>query len=196
MYSHPALLAYCGLDGVHFILSSTMTHTPAFAVAPVMQNHGRNGATSPGGIDHANHIARVNAPPFYGNTSCIELVTICFGANDAGSPAMTLGNYTANLAKAVQMHRSLGIPNVVLVTPPPLGKGNNMTLARLARYANAVKAVGHNLQVPVVDIHTAIQGLPDWQTNAMYKDGLHLGPAGNHAVFQAVNAVVKTLLHP
>jgi lysophospholipase L1-like esterase len=55
-----------------------------------------------------------------------------------------------------------------------------------------VKDIGQELQLPVVDIFTALQQLPDWTTAALLPDGLHLNPEGNRVVHDLVLAAIQT----
>jgi lysophospholipase L1-like esterase len=59
-------------------------------------------------------------------------------------------------------------------------------------YANAVFAVGKQLDVPVVDSYYSMQRVSGWQQSFMKKDGLHLTPAGNMFLAQQVLNGINT----
>lgn len=48
------------------------------------------------------------------------------------------------------------------------------------------------MRLPVVDIFTALQEVPDWTTAALLPDGLHLNPAGNSVVHDLVLGAIQT----
>nr|POE66160.1 isoamyl acetate-hydrolyzing esterase 1 like [Quercus suber] len=112
----------------------------------------------------------------------LRLMTIFFGANDARLPNMpggpeqhvSLDQYKANL-KSIVAHPSLKAHSnvrVILITPPPieerklhetdlrkfpeLGHTLRRTAANTARYAEVVRHVGQELQIPVLDIWSAM----------------------------------------
>lgn len=141
--------------------------------------------------------------------------TIFFGANDARLPdtpgfsqTVSIYQYRENLVKiamhpAVQAHR----PQLILITPPPveerLGLANDQekginvvrrTAENTARYAEVVRQVGKELNVPVLDVWTAFMEEAGWKEGEplpgsssieqnpvlveLLHDGLHLtGPA-------------------
>nr|POE79715.1 isoamyl acetate-hydrolyzing esterase 1 like [Quercus suber] len=112
----------------------------------------------------------------------LRFMTVFFGANDArfpntpGGPEqhVPLAQYKANL-RSIVMHPSLkehSNVRIILITPPPIEerKLRKADLAKLpqlewtprraaattARYAEAVRLVGQELQVPVLDIWDAM----------------------------------------
>ena len=57
------------------------------------------------------------------------------------------------------------------------------------QYAEAVRALGAELNLPVVDLWTEFQKIDSWQT-ALLNDGLHLTPEGNALVGKLVLGVI------
>lgn len=96
---------------------------------------------------------------------------------------------------------------MVLITPPPVDEeawfrftqathGTPDTPeARRARsnattgvYARAVVTLAESLQLPVVDLHSAMMALPDWK--GLLSDGLHFNDKGQVFVYGAVSQVI------
>lgn len=118
---------------------------------------------------------------------------------------MPLDQYTANLRRIVQRLRDLGVPAVVLVTPPPVSEPHRLlhvlatygvqletaerTNAAAGQYAQACRALGAELGLPVVDLWARVQAVEGWAERLLC-DGLHLTPEGNAAVGAAVAEVV------
>ena len=66
------------------------------------------------------------------------------------------------------------------------------TNAAAGEYAAAVKQLGKELGLPVVDLWTDIQKQPLWQ--AYLSDGLHFTSSGNTAVYHLVQAKINEAL--
>ena len=66
------------------------------------------------------------------------------------------------------------------------------TNAVAGEYARAVKRIGEDLGIPVVDLWTNLQMQPLWQ--AYLSDGLHFTSAGNAIVYQLVQAKINEAL--
>ena len=97
------------------------------------------------------------------------------------------------------------IPAIILITPPPIYEDGrlahvfatyNVQLEAAERtnevtgqYAEAVRALGAELNLPVVDLWTEFQKIDSWQT-ALLNDGLHLTPEGNALVGKLVLGVI------
>jgi lysophospholipase L1-like esterase len=96
---------------------------------------------------------------------------------------------------------------VVLITPPPVDEEAwfratqathgtpDIPEARRARnnattgeYARAVVALAKSLQLPVVDLHSAMMAQPDWK--GLLSDGLHFNDKGQVFVYGAVSEVI------
>jgi len=67
------------------------------------------------------------------------------------------------------------------------------SLEHAQEYAAAVLDLGKQLQLPVVDLFSRLQLIPDWQTQLL-KDGLHFTTAGSMAVWQELKTVLETQL--
>jgi isoamyl acetate esterase len=132
-------------------------------------------------------------------------LTIWFGANDACIPPspqhVPLPKYKANLAHLIQMIKSPSSEHhspetqIILITPPPINtyqRGADLasrtppqTLDRkfdiTKSYADAVKEIGKNEGILVLDVWTAIfdaAGRDEKQLEKFSDDGLHLNAAG------------------
>ena len=66
------------------------------------------------------------------------------------------------------------------------------TNAVAGEYARAVKRIGEDFGIPVVDLWTNIQMQPLWQ--AYLSDGLHFTSAGNAIVYHLVQAKINEAL--
>lgn len=66
------------------------------------------------------------------------------------------------------------------------------TNAAAGEYAKAVKQLGEELGIPVVDLWSNIQMQPLWQ--AYLCDGLHFNSAGNAVVYHLVQAKINEAL--
>jgi len=130
----------------------------------------------------------------------IKLVTLCYGANDASislkKPTwrmVPVDEYKANLLESINTFRSANVSNIVLLTPPPAASPPRIdrSLSVTGEYAEACRQLGRQMQVPVVDVFSAIQAIPQWQTAAMTPDGLHLNAVGQQVVYEGVRAAVR-----
>ncbi|KAK4983844.1 hypothetical protein LTR50_006971 [Elasticomyces elasticus] len=158
----------------------------------------------------------------------IRFMTIFFGANDARLPntlgyaqTVPLETYKQQLIEiatnpAIKTHN----PHMILITPPPIderlceatdaAKGINQvrrTAENTARYAEAVREVGEQLNVPVLDIWKAfmqragwsegqpLPGSKDVERNAvlteLMHDGLHFNPAGYRVLFDELMKLIE-----
>ncbi|KAH9826972.1 Isoamyl acetate-hydrolyzing esterase 1 [Teratosphaeria destructans] len=170
----------------------------------------------------------------------VRFLTIFFGANDsriAGTPGgpdqcVPLENFKANLTAMVRhpqvtAHQDI---RIILISPPPideriLGSSDRDKLPELGRttlrrtaantalYAEAVREVGRELQVPVLDIWTAmmaragyspgpvsdtpqaIAGSVSVPTNAILQsylsDGLHFSPEGYKVLYGELMSLIQ-----
>jgi lysophospholipase L1-like esterase len=138
--------------------------------------------------------------PLYKQPQRLKLVTFCFGANDAStkpknstSRFVPEDEYKANLITSIKVFQSQGVRNILLLTPPPAASPPRIDrrLEVTGGYAELVKEVGRQMQVPVVDIFSAIQEVPEWRTAALLPDGLHLNPVGNRVLHGQVLAAIR-----
>lgn len=142
-------------------------------------------------------------------------MTLFFGANDAAMPApngtdhsikqhVPLLEYVDNLRFLIERIRQKGIQNILLITPPPIYEPARKAaaVARMGSiaeswppdrtndfthtYATACKDLGIELNIPVVDLWTAMQVEKDWGTRLL-EDGLHFTIEGNKMVFEHVH---------
>lgn len=138
--------------------------------------------------------------PLYHQPERLKLVTFCFGANDASINRRNATwrfvqpeEYKANLLTSVDIFKAHGVGQILLLTPPPPASPPRMdrSMNVTEQYANLVKEVGVERNIPVVDVFSAIQAVPDWKATAMKTDGLHLSPVGQKVVFEIVQAAIQ-----
>ena len=135
----------------------------------------------------------------------VRLLTIWFGANDAcikPSPQhVPLPKFTANLKHLISLVTSPTSPyyspdtKILLITPPPVNtlqrgadlrsrdppKELDREFKVTEAYAQAVRDVGREVGVPVVDVFQAIWSAAGQKEEELAKflgDGLHLNGAG------------------
>lgn len=139
--------------------------------------------------------------PLYHQADRLKLVTFCFGANDAAVNRRNTtwrmvppAEYKQNLLTSVDIFLAHGVHQILLLTPPPAAAPPRIDrrLDATAEYAELVKQVGRERGLPVVDIFSAIQDVPEWKTTAMVKDGLHLSSVGQMVVFERVHAAIAS----
>ena len=155
------------------------------------------------------------------------LYTLCIGANDAVLPPLSpsrrqfvaLDDFASHVSAIARLllGANRGRSAVVLITPPATdphawaafcaerdsGAGAPLppfirSAANTARYAQAVKDVGAELQLPVIDLFTltspaAVEEVeggasvePSTTPNPFLVDGLHLSSRGNVVLFTAL----------
>ncbi|EQC36420.1 hypothetical protein SDRG_05877 [Saprolegnia diclina VS20] len=124
-----------------------------------------------------------------------SLITIMIGTNDAALPNSTLHvpieTYAANLRTLVQrLGSSFASTKFILLTPPVVESSAHWNYvfqnSAAEAYANRCKQVASDLNVPVIDLWTPLQGVPD----VLY-DGLHLTTTGNVFVHQQLLATIE-----
>ncbi|KAK3065777.1 hypothetical protein LTR53_018046, partial [Teratosphaeriaceae sp. CCFEE 6253] len=164
----------------------------------------------------------------------MRILVIMFGANDARLPNspggpdqhVSLEDYKKNLKRIVQ-HRNVttheGV-RVILVTPPAvderqclksdlesypnMGRVLRRKATNTVKYAQAVRDVGVELELPVVDIHRAmlthagfcrhssaaagsITAPANPSLQSLLVDGLHLSGEGNRLLYHEVMGVIE-----
>ncbi|KAB1223541.1 hypothetical protein CJ030_MR2G011234 [Morella rubra] len=139
-------------------------------------------------------------------------VTVFFGANDACLPDrcsafqhVPLEEYKRNLLSVISsLKKRWSKTQIILITPPPIDEETRLrfpfienplglperTNEAAGAYAKACIAVAKECGIPVVDLWTRMQQVPDWQ-NACLRDGLHLSRGGNRIVFEEVVMKLK-----
>jgi lysophospholipase L1-like esterase len=73
-------------------------------------------------------------------------------------------------------------------------RSSDRTTAQVSKYAAAVRDLGSELSVPVLDIFSLVQALPPAERAAWSEDGVHPGPAGQSMVFQAVKGALESMV--
>lgn len=119
-----------------------------------------------------------------------DVVVMLFGTNDSVLPGqiqhVPLAEYQENLRDMASAIACVGAW-LVLITPPPVAerKTKSRTLAHTARYAQACREVGQEMNLPTVDLFTKIQEEPDWQESCLL-DGVHLSARGMDRLYEEV----------
>jgi isoamyl acetate esterase len=168
-------------------------------------NRGYSGYNSRLGLQMVRDVVSPLQPAF---------VTVFFGANDACFEGtlhhVSLENFISNMQGIVSTLKSeLSSATIILITPPPvyeplLGemnrqKGKPMIFdrsnANTMKYAEAVKDIGMEHGLVVVDLFTVLHGHESANENTrreFLSDGLHLNAKGNVALFNALKAEIQT----
>ncbi|GAA5994136.1 hypothetical protein JCM11641_003833, partial [Rhodosporidiobolus odoratus] len=146
-----------------------------------------------------------------------QLMTIWLGANDSALPGepqhVPIDDYTSNLREIISLIRSPTSPyhspsaSLILITPPPIYPPD-WAIVRASRglpdrpdreqsntkaYAEAVKRLGEEEGVPVVDAYSAIwdaAGGKEGNLKPFFTDGLHLKVKGYEFVVEGVKRVI------
>ncbi|KAK7467079.1 isoamyl acetate-hydrolyzing esterase [Stygiomarasmius scandens] len=156
----------------------------------------------------------------------VRLLVVWFGANDAcikPSPQhVPLPKFISNLKHIVNLVQSPDSDHyspdtrIILVTPPPVNtiqrkedlesRTPPLALDRLfettQQYAEAVKDVGREVKVPIVDIWTRMweaAGKTEANLSNYLNDGLHLNKAGYELMYEALMETIRDgcgELHP
>lgn len=116
-----------------------------------------------------------------------------------------LEQYRANLKEIVRRISAV-CPRVGLITPPPVHDGQRMQFMLesfgpdvmaekaycdrsndfTALYAQAAVDLGKELGIPVLDLWTKLQELPDWESGQYLDDGLHFTPKGQETIAEVI----------
>ncbi|KAL3691288.1 hypothetical protein R1sor_004939 [Riccia sorocarpa] len=134
------------------------------------------------------------------------LVTVFFGANDAGFPDrgkeaqhVPLPEYKDNLRKIVAHLKKANVKHIVLISPPPVDEEALLVHGRAlfgeeagelpvrehqrtGLYAEAAESVARETGVLSLNLWSILQKTTDWQK--FLNDGLHLSHEGNQEVFR------------
>ncbi|GAA5885218.1 hypothetical protein JCM6882_009523 [Rhodosporidiobolus microsporus] len=146
-----------------------------------------------------------------------QIMTVWLGANDSALPGepqhVPLDEYTSNLREIVALVRSPDSPyhspstSLLLITPPPfyppdwiqvrISRGlpphDDRKQENTKKYVEAVKKVGEEEGVPVVDIFTPIfeaAGGKEEGLKPFFTDGLHLNEHAYKFVVDGVSAAI------
>ncbi|KZT51244.1 SGNH hydrolase [Calocera cornea HHB12733] len=136
----------------------------------------------------------------------VALVTLFIGANDSTDAVLNPRQHVPiplykEKVKAMLDLFPASVPKI-LITPPP---GQPERFSRLIgqttpdrtnkvtkQYAAAILEVGLELGVPVVDLFTEFEKVPEAEWDTLFSDGLHLTPAGYQLLYSALLALIKT----
>lgn len=127
-------------------------------------------------------------------TQKLDLVTVCFGANDAVKAGSTqhvpVDEYIANLRQILQHIRKCG--KVVVVIGPPMvdsGSWPDRSNERALEYTEAAQATAELESCIFANIYKALEREPDFK-NALC-DGLHFNSKGNLLMFEAIHTALR-----
>lgn len=135
-----------------------------------------------------------------------SLVTVWFGANDAALPDgdakvqhVPLDAYRANLQTTVAMFKSKAPhAKILVITPPHVDDSRRRNAqgkldrsnASAGQYARACVEEAGKAGVPVLDLHTFFNAMPEAKRNAYLVDGLHFNAPGNKVVDEQLRAKI------
>ena len=154
----PVLIVCFGdsVTGVYYHTGSRRAYTDMLSIAlrkydPLAEvatiNAGISGHTTVNGLARIDKDVLEHQP---------TLVTVMFGLNDM--TRVPLSQYRANLMKIVTKCRSVGA-EVLLCTPNNVITTSTRPTEKLIQYCEAVRAVGRELEVPVVDCYQELDTL-------------------------------------
>ncbi|KAI5480112.1 GDSL Lipase/Acylhydrolase family protein [Pseudohyphozyma bogoriensis] len=158
---------------------------------------------------------RITLPQWFPRTGAghvtPRLVLLWLGSNDAAGAlgAVTIPQFKANIKAIIKLLKSPNSPNyspraeILLLTATPFDPSVSATflrtLSRTKLYAEAMKDVGKELALPVVDLYGAIEsrareGVPGggrevW--DKWFTDGLHLSEKGYEVVVEKVGEAIE-----
>lgn len=129
-----------------------------------------------------------------------DLITFMLGTNDAAksgsSNDVPLATYKSNMLQIIQRYQKVA-PKAkwILMTPPPTADNQQSTRSNtdLQSYGNAVKDIGKQLNLPVLDLYSAVQS--NFQSNSsskanFYTDGIHFSYWGNVFVYNQISSMI------
>jgi len=140
----------------------------------------------------------------------VRLLTIWLGANDAAPSGdkqhVSYDQYLENIHTMASMIRSPTSPyysprtRIILLTPPPVNpsqspQGLNRTPEHARKYADGVKSIGEELDLPVVDVWSLFWGKAGEQEEGLMpllSDGLHLTKEGYKVVFDGLMDTIRS----
>ncbi len=115
-----------------------------------------------------------------------DLVTVMFGLNDL--TRVPLEEYRANLTKIIRRCRESGA-EVLLCTPNSVTSTKSRPVAKLERYVAAMREVGTETQVPVVDCYRAYEDVRskdprEW--SLLMSDAIHPNMDGHRLIAEEI----------
>ncbi len=105
-----------------------------------------------------------------------DVVSIAFGMNDCADGPDAVGHFAFHLHQLVSRSLDTGAA-VILHTPYPVGPGDDGDHGALPAYAEAIRKLGDDQRVPVVDHFTCWSAQP--QRTTWYLDPWHANARGH-----------------
>ncbi|MBK5196459.1 MAG: hypothetical protein JJE08_10650 [Proteiniphilum sp.] len=139
---------------------------------------------------------------------CPHWVIINFGLNDAyqdegihGKARISLIKYRDNIEFFIKKIKEQG-GEVILLTPNPLGsKYEQFRITQVEQYANCVRAIAREQEVPLVDSwelfneHASVTNVAG-NIDFLYLDGIHPNDLGHELIAEALYSQFLRLLVP
>ena len=140
-------------------------------------NAGKSGHTTTNGLGRIQQDVLVHKP---------HLVTVMFGLNDVAKGTIDL--YRKNLIEIVTKCRSAGA-EVILCTPNAVSETPDRPIAKVATFAEVVRAVAHQMSVPLADAHASLGALREsaaetWRLSM--SDEIHPNLRGHRRLAEAI----------
>ena len=145
-------------------------------------NAGKSGHTTTNGLGRIQQDVLVHKP---------HLVTVMFGLNDVAKGTIDL--YRKNLIEIVTKCRSAGA-EVILCTPNAVSETPDRPIAKVATFAEVVRAVAHQMSVPLADAHASLGALREsaaetWRLSM--SDEIHPNLRGHRRLAEAILGVIE-----
>jgi len=171
-------------------------------------NRGLRGYNTEWGLTSFKHIFASRDK--HSSLPVVKLLTIWLGANDATLSGdrqhVSYDQYLENIHTMASMIRSPTSPyysprtRIILLTPPPVNPSQfpqdlNRTPEHTKMYADGIKTVGEELDLPVVDVWSLFwikAGEKEEGLTSLLSDGLHLTKEGYKIVFDGLMETVRT----
>lgn len=170
---------------------------------PNIINSGVAGDSAKGALQRLDRDALVYRP---------DVLVIAFGLNDSSGNEDGLGAFESSLKQIIEQARGQGVRWLVLVTPPMMATKENANISPadqqstpgivrrqtkgiLAQYAQSVREIGKQMDVPVADVYAQWEAMADSgvDTNYMLANGLnHPTPAAHDIHAKAIFKVLRT----
>jgi lysophospholipase L1-like esterase len=181
------------VTGVYYHTGSRRAYTDMLGIAlqrisgaanVEMINAGISGHTTVNALSRIDRDVLLHKP---------DLVTVMFGLNDMAR--VSLEDYRANLKTIVEKCRAIG-SEVVLETPNNVINTSSRPIEKLIRYCDVVRAVGHELGVPVCDSYRQLSGVRandafDWRL--LMSDSIHPNMDGHKRIAEQLAQTITGL---